>query len=160
MRAIGIRVEPKKIHYSIIFEDDEITVDSLLIPKALDSDTPRQLSFIRTTLFSIICEYDIKLAGLRTAEGSAQTTSKFRIAVEGVIQELFSGSTIEHYFTGTLISIASRLSKKATEIKKIIKSDENVFNIKGWEDLDQNKRESVLSALAVIKEKGGLNQVD
>ncbi|MFD2628768.1 hypothetical protein [Oceanobacillus kapialis] len=155
MRAIGIRVEPQQIFYTIIFEDGTHNIESLVIPKSLDTDKPRQLSFLRTTLYSVICEYDVKLAGLRTAEGSARTANTFRINIEGVIQELFSGSTIEHYFTGTITSMASRLKKDSTKIKKCIKDGNNLFNVEGWESLTRNKRESFLAALAVLSEKEG-----
>ncbi len=149
MKSIGIRVEPKEIIYTIMSEDG-FSIQSLTLPKALNNDVPRQLSFIRTTLFSLICEYQIEYAGLRTAEGNAQTLNLFRINVEGVIQELFSDSTVKKYFAGTLTSIGSRLGKKSTEIKDCRDGKFNFFNVEGWDRLNPKKRESYLAALAVL----------
>lgn len=156
MRAIGIRVEPKQICYTIIFENNEWVNESLIVPKALDTDTPRQLSFIRTTLHSIIKEHDIKLAGLRTAEGSARTIDRFRITIEGVIQELLSDSEIKYYFTGTLNSISSRLDTDVKLIRECINHNKNAFEVHGWDSLNKNERESFLTALAA-KKRGILN---
>ncbi|MDP4549851.1 hypothetical protein Q9251_03040 [Alkalihalobacillus macyae] len=154
MRSIGIRVEPKQIHYCILNKNEkndlDFIVETLKFPIALDNDIPRKLSFIRTTIFSIICEYDLHYAGLRTAEGNAQTSNAFRNNVEGVIQELFSDSTIIDYFAGTLTSMAARLNKTNTELKDCVKGKDNTFNIDKWGDLNDRKRESVLAALAAI----------
>ncbi|MFC4661762.1 hypothetical protein [Oceanobacillus aidingensis] len=154
MNAIGLRVESKKINYCIIMPGKKMIIENLLIPQALNGDVPRQLSFIRTMLNSIICEYDINLAGLRTPEGVAQQKNVFRSNLEGVIQELFSGSTIERYFAGTKTSIASRLKKDTTEITEAIDGNKNIFDVENWDSLDSIKKECVLSALAILSEKG------
>lgn len=157
MRSIGIRVEPKEIHYTIIKGNyqNEFIIQSIKLPKALNNDIPRLLSFIRTTFISIITEYEIELAGLRTAEGNARNPSIFRMNVEGVIQELFSDSAIKHYFSGTLTSIGSRVKKSNSEIRDCRNGDKNLFEVEGWSEISQNKRESFLAALAILTEIKG-----
>ncbi|MFD2132564.1 hypothetical protein ACFSKI_15265 [Pseudogracilibacillus auburnensis] len=150
MRTIGIRVTPKTIFYTIIVDDEKITHETLIIPIALNNDTPRQLSFIRTTLHSIICEYDVQYAGIRTIEGNARTWNRFRINIEGVIQELFSDSTILYYFAGTKSSIQSRLGISATEINECIDGTSNIYLVNNWENIDQNHRESFLVAKSAL----------
>lgn len=156
MKSIGVRVEPTKINYTILDkENSELYSESLNIPKVMEDDVPRQLSFIRTTLYSIICEYDVKYAGLRTAEGSTQNLNIFRINIEGVIKELFSDSTIESYFTGTLNSMASRLEVTVDELKSCIDGKTELFDIK-WSEISKNKRESVLASLAALNSNEGV----
>lgn len=150
MRSIGIRVSPTVIFYTIILEDKKITHESLIIPKALINDIPRLLSFVRATLHSVICEYDIKYAGIRNIEGNARTWDRFRINLEGVIQELFSGSTIVSYFTGTKSSIQSRLGISTVEINDCIKGDSNIYHVDNWESLNSNHRESFLVAKSAL----------
>lgn len=147
MNTIGIRVEPKEIHYTIINGND-FFVNTLKLPIALNNDIPRQLSYIRTVLFSVINENNVQCAGLRTVEGSAITKSSFRINIEGVIQELFSNSTVKSYFAGTLTSMAFRLKKTSSDLKECINGKANLFNVNNWDQLTQQKRESFLAALA------------
>ncbi|WP_223592766.1 hypothetical protein [Neobacillus bataviensis] len=159
MKAIGIRAEPTEIYYAIVETNPEDPTDfryslqKLKLPIALSNDIPRQLSYIRTTLFSIICEYEVSYAGLRTAEGSAQTPSIFRMNIEGVIQELFSNSTIKKYFTGTFTSIAARVNSTSTEIKNCCKGKTNLLNVDKWNNINSNHRECLFAALASINYK-------
>jgi hypothetical protein len=150
-KVIGIRVTPKIIFYTIMEENDSqlnYFNEELIVPKALD--VPRQLSYIRTTIFSLICEHNITQAGLRTAEGNA-TLNVFRLYIEGVIQELFSNSTVEAYFAGTLTSMASRLESTSTKLKECYKGDTNLYEIPGWNSMKENHRESFLAALAALR---------
>ncbi len=148
--GIGIRVTPTQIFYTIIDNEGNYENDILVVPAALDD--PRKLSFIRTTLISIISEYNITTAGLRTAEGiNKQNINLFRVNIEGVIQELFSNSTVETYFSGTLTSIASRLKSTNKIIKECCKGENNLFQIDDWDSMNQNHRESLLTCLAAIR---------
>ena len=79
-------------------------------------DIPRKLSYIRTTLYSLICEYGITNAGLRIVEGNSN--NNFRINVEGVIQELLANSTVDTYFTGRLDTIGSKFKQNKTIMKQ------------------------------------------
>ncbi|MFT8316641.1 MAG: hypothetical protein ABF651_00040 [Sporolactobacillus sp.] len=155
MRAIGIRVKPSEVLYTVLEKKDSdekyiFKINTLNLPQCYNNDFPRQLSFIRTTFHSIICEYNIKYAGIRTHEGNTRTFSIPRINIEGVIQELFSDSTIIHYFAGTLNSIASRLGKNVSDIKECRNGETNLFGISNWNNMTKEKRESYLAALASI----------
>jgi hypothetical protein len=151
-KTIGIRVSPEQIFYTVIEEDDngdmEFFNEILVVPKALD--IPRKLSYIRTSLFSLICEHNVTLAGLRTAEGTA-TPNVFRLNTEGVIQELLSNSTVESYFAGTLTSMAARLGSTNTKLKECYKDKVDTFNVPDWASFKEGHRESFLAALASLK---------
>lgn len=61
MKSIGIRVSPKCIFYSIVEVENggfKFNSEKLFVPQS--TDFPFTLSFIRTNLFSIIQEYNIK----------------------------------------------------------------------------------------------------
>jgi hypothetical protein len=152
IKGIGLRVTPSEIYYTVVSENESRAGtyfnEVLCVPKALD--IPRQLSFIRTTLFSLICEHHISEAGLRTAEGSAQQANVFRLNLEGVIQELFSNSTITNYFTGTLTSMAARLGTTNTKLKECCEGV-NLFGVTDWDTMSKHHRESYLAALAAIR---------
>lgn len=110
MRSIGIRVTPAIVYYSIVELNEQdnidvISIDSIIIPEALN--IPHKLSYVRTTLFSIFIEYNIKTAGIRIAEGNTQNISIFRIYLEGVIQELLADFEFDGFYLGVL----SRFSK-------------------------------------------------
>lgn len=151
-KGIGIRVTPSEIFYTVVAENDkqegQYFNEILIVPKALD--IPRQLSFIRTTLFSLICEHNITEAGLRTAEGTAQQANVSRLNIEGVVQELFSNSTITNYFTGTLTSMASRLGTTNKKLKECCEGT-NAFGVGDWNQFHKNHRESYLAAIAAIR---------
>lgn len=154
MRTLGIRVEPKCVHYSVIESNgDSIifkTVDSLTIPLALD--TPRSLSFIRTSLISLIEEYEITKAGIKVLEGNTQSLnqSKFRLNVEGVIQELFANSTVNEYVCATKNSLASLLDANVDEITELIEGERNDFELESWESYQKIQREAIITAIATV----------
>lgn len=152
MRSIGIRVSPSEIFYTILEKhengDFQYTNEVLAIPKALYA--PRQLSYIRTTIFSLICEYHITRAGMRTTETISPTISVFRLNVEGVVQELFSNSTVQEYFTGPLGSMSSLLGSNSKVLKECYKDGVDVFNVDDWSSMKSSHRESYLAALAAM----------
>lgn len=150
-KSIGIRVSPDQIFYTIIEEDEKggriYLNEELIVPKALD--LPRKLSFIRTTLYSLICEHNITKAGLRTAEGTA-TPNISRVNIEGVIQELFSNSTVQAYFAGTLTSMAARIGSTNAVLKDAYKKKQDHFNVPEWATFKEAHRESFLAAMAAF----------
>ncbi|WP_251554010.1 hypothetical protein [Neobacillus muris] len=154
MRTLGIRVEPKCVHYSVVENNgDSITlktVDSLTVPLALD--TPRSLSFIRTSLISLIEEYEITKAGIKVLEGNTRSLSqsKFRLNVEGVIQELFANSTVNDYVCATKNSLASLLDADVEEITELIEGERNVFELESWETYQKIQREAIITAIATV----------
>lgn len=155
MNSIGIRVTPREIYYTIIdTHNDSSLTQKLSISAALENDVPRQLSLIRTTLSSIIYDYDVSYAGIKTAEGNAKSYNTFRIHIEGVVQELFADSTVISYFAGTINSLASRLRIPSKVVSGFLKGD-NSIKINQWKsewDKISNKehKESLLAALAAF----------
>lgn len=150
MRYIGIRVTAKKIFYTVASEDEYFN-EIIIVPTILS--IPRQLSYIRTVLQSIITEQGIRVAGLRLGEGNANI-SKERIYIEGVIQEFFANSSIEDYSIFRLQNIAKRNDLKSAEIKNLIDGKELLPNIEGWKKLSKEHRESVLVVSALVKGDG------
>ncbi|RAT10863.1 hypothetical protein A6E27_01395 [Bacillus cereus] len=159
-RAIGIRVSPTEVYYTILEINNqgelEYINESLIIPKALD--IPRKLSYIRTSLYSLICEHEIIKAGLRIVEGNSKNVDTFRVNIEGVIQELLANSTVNYYFTGRLDTIGSKLKFNKSIIKQCCDAKENLFNIPGWEKIHKYNRESFLVGYATIYREDGMGE--
>lgn len=158
MNYIGIRVSPKTIFFSVIEYDDDlnevdiITVDKVIIPVSMD--IPDQLSFIRTTMFSIIKEYKINSAGLRRMEDNLPSKKLApiisRAYIEGVIQELISNCTVDRYFSGKIAKISSLLKQQTKDIKNCIDGSDNIFDFDDWGKYKLEERESILCAIAAI----------
>lgn len=138
----------------------KFSTEKLILPRAFDNDIPKQLSFIRTTLFSIICEYKIQYAGLKTTEGVAQNPNVFRMNIEGVIQEVFADSTIVSYFTGTYNSIAARINEDVSDIREGCKGENNILRVDNWDQLNQKHRECILTAYASVNLFNGVGNYD
>lgn len=108
MHSIGIRVSTKrkeskgKIFFAVIeIENDNLNLirtSSITIPTSLE--VPEQLAYIRTNLLALMKKFNVKFAGLRIVEGSANTQISYRKNIEGVIQELFANSEIKAYDFG------------------------------------------------------------
>ena len=102
MNSLGIRVEPKKVTFVVIDftenEADIVNVETIKIPLALDF--PAKLKYVRNTVLDIIREYNIQVAGIRIAETVSENVNINRLHIEGVIQEAFSSSSVNSYFTG------------------------------------------------------------
>ncbi|WP_258111595.1 hypothetical protein [Alicyclobacillus sp. SP_1] len=153
MKSIGIRVSPKTIYYCIATADEDslvLSVESLTVPRALD--IPKQLAFIRTTLQSIIAEFKVELAGIRVYEGSTQNLDRFRINIEGVVQELLANSTVQRYYSGTKSTLGRLLN---TDVKMITANIDGEFHLPGfsvedWADYGKEERESILTALGAL----------
>lgn len=167
MRSIGIRVEPKEIHYTIFEneakENGEISyyTSSLIVPVSMKDDVPRLLSYIRTNLFSIICENEVIYAGIRTIENISDNTNVFRANIEGVIQELFSNSTVINYFTGGLGTISSMLQTNISEVRLCAEGKKELFDL-DWSVTGKKKnlRESLLAGLAARTLVGEVGKID
>lgn len=155
MNTLGIRVTPKNIYFAIINVDNGITlevVDKIIIP--ISMNMPDQLCFVRTTLFSVIKEFDIKHAGIRRMEDNIPnkklTPIITRAYFEGVIQELISNCSIEKYFSGKIQFIAKLLSKNPNTIKQLFDGYINLFDIDNWENYELEERECISYAIAAI----------
>ncbi|WP_062515682.1 hypothetical protein [Halobacillus sp. KGW1] len=153
MYSIGIRVSPNKvspkIYYTVILLTDGGRFDivrssELNIPTTLD--LPEQLAYLRTNLLAIILEYNIICAGLRISETIAKTPSIYRMNIEGVIQELFANSSIEKYSVMKIAQMSKYLEDG--DIKSYLDGDLNFAEIKDWDQLRLELRESTVTSLA------------
>lgn len=155
VNTIGIRVTPKYIYFAIVNYSEEVTlevVDKIVIPVSMD--IPDQLCFVRTTLFSIIKEYDVKHAGIRRMEDNIPNKKLnpiiTRAYFEGVIQELISNCSIEKYFSGKIQTMAKLLSQSPNIVKQLFSGEINLFNIDKWDDYTLEERECISYAIAAI----------
>jgi Holliday junction resolvasome RuvABC endonuclease subunit len=153
MKTLGIRVEPKKTTFVVIENcDNELTIinnEIIKVPAALDF--PEQLKYIRNCVLDILREYSINTAGIRVAEGNTQNLNITRLYIEGVIQEAFSSSNVENYFTGRKSSIASRLGLKPADIDEALKPKSIFDKLHNWSTLNNsNSKEAALVAMGAI----------
>ena len=150
MRGIGIRVTPKDIYYCIIdFIQDEdykiIDLNKLIVPKSLNR--PDSLRYIRTNFLDIIREYRIETAGIKIMEGNTQRISFERIMIEGVVQELFSSSSVTKYYVGNESSIRRRLNLAKGEYKELCDGSKTYPDIENWNEIKSQEKESFLICL-------------
>lgn len=155
VNSLGIRVTPKYIYFAIVKVDKDITlevVDKVVIPVSMEM--PDKLCFVRTTLFSVIREYDIKHAGIRRMEDNLPTKKLnpiiTRAYFEGVIQELLSNCSIERYFSGKIQTVAKLLSQPSNVVKQLFEGNENLFGIDKWNEYTNEERECISCAIAAI----------
>lgn len=134
LRSLGIRVEPKKVTFVVIDyienEADILNVENIKIPVSLDF--PSKLKYIRNTVLDIIREYQICVAGIRIAESNSDNINTDRLHIEGVIQEAFSSSTVNSYFTGRLQTISKKLGIENSQYKELLKSNSVFTKINRW----------------------------
>ena len=151
MRSIGFRASPTFVCYCVVEEKDGeieiIIIDKLKVPTNLEM--PFQLSFIRKQIGLIMNEHKINKAMVRDAESNARSISKPRTYIEGIIIERLADSLVSDKFCiGPMSKIAQLINRKPAEVKGYI-DNENVFmNIKEWDSLHKEARESIISAFA------------
>lgn len=153
MNCIGLRVKPTEVYFAVIeYKENNLdikTTEKIRIPVSMD--VPDQLSYVRTTLFSIINEYNIINAGIRRMEDNSPSNKLEpiikRAYFEGVIQELISNCCVEKYFSGKISKLGSLLKIGAKDIKSCIDGN-NIFTIDKWENYNKEERESILCAIA------------
>ncbi|CEQ06505.1 Uncharacterised protein [[Clostridium] sordellii] len=161
MKYIGIRVTSNDIYYSIIegkeSNYDVISISNIKIPKALE--VPERLSYVRNLLITIIDQYSIKYAAIRVIEGSAMGKVNgsilFRVNLEGVIQEVFAGSSIKEYILARNLNISSILNTGSRVIKDIATDLKlkDKFKTDSEKVLNEESRESLVVAIAMFKKK-------
>lgn len=158
-KAIGFRVSPTEICYSIVVDEEEIeiiSISSLKIPIAVDD--PQKLSFIRNTISTILIQYKIEYAGIKLIEGSARGSLNngliFRFNVEGVLKELLANSCIKNCLLGLSTNIASILgiskAKPAEMLDSILENTD--LETDNGKKLTAEHKESVLVAVAALKD--------
>lgn len=152
LRAIGIRASPRNVFYAAVEKGDGhevLAVGSIVVPPALD--LPEQLHFIRTTILDLMAEYQVRRAGIRLTEPTAQSTSAERLNLEGVIQELLSSSDVEAYFAGPIATIAARLGEADRSRVKEYFEGQAFMGLEGWSDYTREQRESIVTAVAAAQ---------
>lgn len=154
MNRIGIRVEPKFIHYAIVAltekEDsfDIVDVSHVVVPQGLLM--PDRLRYLRSVFSDLFQHYQIGYAGIRLAETIAQQRSRDRIYYEAILTELIADSKLLAYFAGTKTSICSKLGIKTKEFKAAVDSH-SYLNIPDWSSYKPNGKEALLTALVTLQ---------
>lgn len=155
MKAIGIRVQAKKIFYSIVEETESeynlLAIEKFEVPMALLM--PDRLSYIRTSFTSIIKEFNVTNAGIRIAEISKNVNNGVieRTYIEGVLQELLSNCSVINYFSGRKNTIAKLLKMNQTEVTSIMDANESLFTFEDWNEYKKEEREAIVAGFASIR---------
>ncbi|MGL1114612.1 hypothetical protein [Vibrio vulnificus] len=147
MNVLGLRASPKEVTFCVYnTEYDEIVnVEEIKIPNALE--TPEKLKYVRATILDVLREFNIVAAGLRLTEFNARSPSFERIQVEGVIQESFASSTLQSYYQGALVTIASKLGDDKTRLSNLIKTASDYERVPDWDKFSEKEREAILTAI-------------
>lgn len=154
MKAIGIRAKAKEIFYCIVEEAPEyyeiLNTEKFVVPQALEM--PDRLSYIRTTFESIIKEYGVSNAGIRSAENIQSVSNSVieRIYIEGVLQELLSNCSVDKYFAGRKTTIARLLKTKQENITAMIEGSETLYEIEAWHNYIKEEREALVAGFSAL----------
>jgi len=154
LNILGIRVEPKQTTFVIIHRKNDdlilINCECIKVPAALDF--PEKLKYLRNCVLDILREYKVSVAGIRIAESITQNLNVTRLHIEGVIQEAFSSSNVDKYFTGRKNSIAARLNLKSSELDEYVSGRKKLSSLENWDALTtQTAREAALVALGALE---------
>lgn len=159
-RAIGFRVSPSEIYYSIIENKEDtyefISISSLKIPVAIEE--PQKLSFIRNTISTMLLQYKIEFAGIKLIEGNARSSINngliFRFNIEGVLKELLSNGQTKNCFLGLATNISSVLSvdksKPVEMLDMIINTDDLATD--SDKKVTSDYKEAMLVAIAALED--------
>lgn len=147
MRTIGIRAEPKKVTFVIYdtVKNEIINIEEIKVPKVLDF--PEALKYLRNNILDVIVEYEVRRAGLRISEPTAQKANTVRIQIEGVIQEALASSSVEAYFKGQVSNMSAKLGIDRKEFKNYIHGKLTLENVENWSDLTPVEKEAVCAAM-------------
>lgn len=129
-------------------KQEMVNVEDIVVPKAME--TPEQLKYVRNTILDIIREYGVERAGIRIAEGLAQSVPVERYALEGVVQEAFASSELQGYFCGQIASMARRVKLTRDVLKTYLAGDANYQRVPGWMDHSKEQREAIVAALGAV----------
>lgn len=126
MRILGVRAAPKVASFVVYCtEDSDLKcVDVINIPATLD--TPEKLKYVRNNILDILNFYKVDIASVRVAESNSQNLNIDRLYIEAVIQEAFSSSLVNKYFTVRKTGIKSSLSLNESTYKDILKSHQSL----------------------------------
>lgn len=147
MRILGVRAAPKVTSFVVYCtEESELKcVDVIKIPAILD--TPEKLKYVRNNILDILNLYNVELAAIRVTETNADNLSIDRLYLEAVIQEAFSSSDINKYYTIRKSGMKLSLDLSENEYKEILRSQRSVKGIDN-SGFTTETNEAVLAALA------------
>lgn len=147
MITIGMRASPTELTFAVLNTKKMtvINVEAIVVPLAFEM--PQKLKHIRSNLLDVLREYEVKRAGIRLAEPTAQSINVERIYIEGVVQEAFASSDLKGFYTGAIATIAAKIGVDRAAIKRMVGEGDNELDIAGWADFNDKQREAVLTAL-------------
>lgn len=152
MKSIGIRVTPKKIYYTLAeLDGDSVQLllnDSIIVPVSMKR--PDSLNYIRKSFFDIINQHFINLACIKATEGNSKNINIERLYIEGVVQELFSGSSIEKYHVANHSMMSRLLGVKSFKDLLNNKSVPGEYKSIVEEKKNKEAKESIFAALAAF----------
>ena len=152
-RAIGLRVTPKTVYYAVVESSTGDDVELLMtgeLPVPVALELPDRLSFVRMTILDIIAEYEVRRAGIRLIEYTAQQKPVERLNLEGVIQELLASSEVEAYFAGAIARIAGLLGESDRRTVKRYFEGEEFMAVADWTHRGIEEREAIVTAVAAL----------
>jgi hypothetical protein len=150
MRTIGIRVAPKIVTF-VIYDSDVlkiINVEDIKVPLAFT--IPDALKYIRNNLLDILREYQVSSAGIRITEPTAQRINIERVQIEGVIQEAFASSSLDHYYVGQISSVSAKIGIQRSDFKKYIDGSLDFNEVENWNSFSSSQKEAVFCALGAV----------
>lgn len=148
MISLGVRVEPKKVHYAVYNSstDEFVTVDHITMPQTLS--LPDMLKYIRNNLIDLLEEYSISRAGIKIMENNVQKPNYNRLYIEGVLLEALASRQGIRYKTFVLSQIASAHDSCGSDIKKILEKQDNTVSIDSFNyDISSFKKEEIEAML-------------
>ncbi len=154
MKAIGFRVEPKQVHWTIVEQTGNVGVIKAAgkLPAPASFSEAESLDWYRNKIRTIIDEYQPDRVAVRYPEPSARagkvTSTHRRLRIEGVVLEA-SHSKGKKVVTGPWATWSSLLGTKSA--KEYLARDE-VRGINQTKIKDEHQREAFLAALAVLGE--------
>lgn len=158
-KAMGIRVEPKKVHYAVVEgaaeEANLISAQSVAAP--VTHNEPAQLTWYRERVQALMREHMVDAVGVRYPEsnsrGSGSASAMRRLRIEGVLLEAANALSIAVPVAGPLRHIESRLGA-SKPLKAYMTSDEEIRGI-SLAGKNANVREAILVAVAALEGGSG-----
>jgi hypothetical protein len=152
MKAIGFRVEPKRVHWAVVRRDGDQRVREGLgvLPAPASFFEAQALDWYRNHVNTLLDQYKADKVAVRYAEPSARqgqpTSAHRRARIEGVILEA-SYSKGKEIVTGPWATWSALLKTKSA--KEYLARD----YVRGVSqtDADEYKKEALLAAMAVLE---------
>src|SRR4051812_8182603 len=120
MRALGLRAQPKQLHWAVVEGDADqpILVEHDRAKPPVNSGEPEMLNWYRRRVQFLVDKYSVKVVGVRYQEthgrkGNIDSICS-RSRIEGVLVE--TGFAVgANVFAGTLIQLSAHLGTKSAK---------------------------------------------